>query len=300
MRDTIRKSANRYGRRGKPKFHSCQQQRRYVVTHGTLNIATRRVENGRRQGMGRGPVQCAAVRRRGPNPRHVPLVLHGLDAPGKLPRGEIMNTWCVPFALAKITGQTSDQIASRIKAGEFGEHHSKFVRRVRTSLWVAALPVLGVRVTAHVRRPGMTVATWAGIRARHGDATPWIVHVCGHVLLYRAGRFYDNCTDPKGAAPDTYKYRNSRVESARQVTAWSDANPFREPGVYLGPKTPWAKPRRRPLARLSLPSESRRTRSVSRTRGPSWRVGNPRLRGRLLQCANCSAACGPSNGLPKV
>ena len=40
MRDTIRKSANRYGHRGKPKFHSCQQQRRYVVTHGTLNIAT--------------------------------------------------------------------------------------------------------------------------------------------------------------------------------------------------------------------------------------------------------------------
>lgn len=168
-----------------------------------------------------------------------------------------MNTWCVPFALAKITGQTSDQIASRIKAGEFGEHHSKFVRRVRTSLWVAALPVLGVRVTAHVRRPGMTVATWAGIRARHGDATPWIVHVCGHVLLYRAGRFYDNCTDPKGAAPDAYKYRNSRVESARQVTAWSDANPFREPGVYLGPKTPWAKPP--PAPRKAKPAKRKPT-----------------------------------------
>jgi hypothetical protein len=166
-----------------------------------------------------------------------------------------MNTWCVPFALAKITGQTSDQIAARIKAGEFGEHRSKYVRRVRTSLWVDALPKLGVRVTAHVRRPGMTVATWAGIRARHSDATPWLVHVRGHVLLYRAGRFYDNGTDPEGVASTDYKYRNSRVESARQVTAWSDANPFREPGVYLGPKSPWAAPPKPP--RKTKPAKRR-------------------------------------------
>jgi hypothetical protein len=40
MRDTIRKSANRYGRKGRPRFQSCTQQRRYVVKHGTFNMAT--------------------------------------------------------------------------------------------------------------------------------------------------------------------------------------------------------------------------------------------------------------------
>lgn len=40
MRDTIRKSSNRYGRKGMPKFQSCQQMRRFVVKSGTLNMAT--------------------------------------------------------------------------------------------------------------------------------------------------------------------------------------------------------------------------------------------------------------------
>jgi hypothetical protein len=40
MRDTIRKSANRYGRKNAPKFDSCQQMRRFVRKHGTLNMAT--------------------------------------------------------------------------------------------------------------------------------------------------------------------------------------------------------------------------------------------------------------------
>lgn len=40
MRDTIRRSANRYAKKSKPKFHSCQQMRRFVRSSGTLNMLT--------------------------------------------------------------------------------------------------------------------------------------------------------------------------------------------------------------------------------------------------------------------
>jgi hypothetical protein len=138
-----------------------------------------------------------------------------------------INSWCVPFALGKITGRTSNDIAALIaKARGEGDISPDKVRRVNAKLYLGMLPSLGVKVLAELQRPKMALITWSRVRAKWGDKMPWLLRVSGHALVYRDGLFYDN-THPHGAPVESYRYAKSRICSARQVDSWSDLNPQR-------------------------------------------------------------------------
>lgn len=132
-----------------------------------------------------------------------------------------MNTYCAPYALAKLSGKSPDEIAEMIRADRGGGR----VARVFGFESERLLGVLGIKVTAQVRKPGMTIAKWAHIRVLHNDDKPWIVGIAGHMMLYYRGKFYDN-GKPTGREIDAHPLAKSRLQRARQVDKWSEANPY--------------------------------------------------------------------------
>lgn len=100
-----------------------------------------------------------------------------------------MNSYCVPFALSFISGKTPDDIARMIRA-ERGDGAA--VRRVNTRHYLPVLADLGFKITATVRRPGMTIGKWASVRAKWGDKSTWLIRKSGHIAVYRDGVIYDN------------------------------------------------------------------------------------------------------------
>lgn len=132
-----------------------------------------------------------------------------------------MNTYCVPYALAKLSGKSPDDIAELIRSDRGGGR----VARVYGFESMKVMDILGIKVTAEVRKPGMCIAKWAGVRILHGDTSAWIIGIAGHMMLYRQGKFYDN-SNPTGVDVFAYKHGRSRLQRARQVDAWNDANPY--------------------------------------------------------------------------
>lgn len=124
-----------------------------------------------------------------------------------------MNTWCVPFAFAYVSGKTPDDIADLLKSDRGS---SRAVKRVYAFEYPALLRHLGIKIGAIVDKPGMTLRKWVAVRARHNDTGLWLVRVTGHMLVLDAGKLYDNCNHG-GVALDGYAYANSRMRSAWQV-----------------------------------------------------------------------------------
>jgi hypothetical protein len=125
-----------------------------------------------------------------------------------------MNGYCVPFALAFISGKTTDEVAAMIREerGDGGP-----VRRVHPRHYLAILPALGFKITARVRRPGMTIRKWAANRAKWGDKSTWLVRKAGHIMVYRDGMIYDN--SHCHATPDKHPHGTARVYEAIQIGA---------------------------------------------------------------------------------
>ena len=124
-----------------------------------------------------------------------------------------MNKFCVPFALGFISGKTPDQIADLIREerGDAGP-----VRRVHTYHYLPVLKGLGFKITAEVRRPGMTIRKWAANRVKWGDKSTWLIRKSGHIMVYRDGFIYDN-GNPTGKAADSHPHSGSRLAQALQV-----------------------------------------------------------------------------------
>lgn len=125
-----------------------------------------------------------------------------------------MNQFCVPFALGMIAGKTPDEIAKLVQEErqDFGP-----VRGVAPSIYMNILKnQLGVKITAEVRRPGMTIRKWAANRAKWGDKAPWLIRKSGHVMVYLDGMIYDNHI-PNGAPAAEHKFATGRLVAAHQV-----------------------------------------------------------------------------------
>lgn len=128
------------------------------------------------------------------------------------------NGYCVPYALGRLSGKTPNEIAEMIQCARGDGWERRQVSRVYTWETENLMGVLGLKVTAMVKKPGMTIRKWANNRMRHGDDRPWLVRITGHMLVYHAGYFYDNGT-PEGAGIDAYKYSTSRLDKAWQIAA---------------------------------------------------------------------------------
>ena len=125
------------------------------------------------------------------------------------------STWCVPWAIAFVTGKTPNEIADLIKE-ERGD--GRPVRGVCQLHYLAVLRgALGVKITATVRFPGMTIRKWAANRAKWGDKSTWLVMNSGHMMVYRAGVIYDNAS-PTGLPAPIHKYAGARLRDAWQVS----------------------------------------------------------------------------------
>jgi hypothetical protein len=149
-----------------------------------------------------------------------------------------MNRWCVPFAYAKPLGCTTDEVAELIqhhRDEDDGDQHT--TGRNARSFWPREVArvygfeqmqfedAVGIKTLAYVRKPGMTLKTWAKLKARQGDTGAWLIHIAGHALLFKAGLFYDN-THARGATPETYSYAGSRLVKAQLVNVWDERNPY--------------------------------------------------------------------------
>jgi hypothetical protein len=124
------------------------------------------------------------------------------------------NNWCVPFALAFISGKTPNDIVDLIKE-ERGE--TRAVRGVNQRHYLPVLAHLGFKITATVRRPGMTIRKWAANRAKWGDKSTWLITNVGHMMVYRDGIIYDN-GHPDGSPVSIHKYGVARLRDAWQVS----------------------------------------------------------------------------------
>jgi hypothetical protein len=128
---------------------------------------------------------------------------------------EKQNGFCVPFALSFISGKTPNEVADMIRE-ERGD--GRPVRGVQAVFYKAVLHQLGFKITASVRRPGMTIAKWAANRAKWADKSTWLVTNAGHAMIYRDGVIYDNGN--KGGKPSAeHPYATARLRSAYQVSA---------------------------------------------------------------------------------
>lgn len=129
------------------------------------------------------------------------------------------NTYCVPFALAFVTGKTPDEVAALLQGQRMAAGHKKrAVSAVYGFEYGNLLHALGVKILADVRKPGMTLRKWAAIRVKWGDTKPWLVRISGHMVVYQDGKFYDNGCH--GGAPlDAFTWSTSRLVRAWQVTA---------------------------------------------------------------------------------
>lgn len=125
-----------------------------------------------------------------------------------------MNSYCVPFALGKISGKTPDEIARMIR--DERDDGGRAVRRVGQRHYLPVLATLGFKITATVRRPGMMIRKWAANRAKWADKSAWLIRKEGHVMVYQDGVIYDN-TKPAGMPFDTHPCANSRLTDAWQV-----------------------------------------------------------------------------------
>jgi hypothetical protein len=125
------------------------------------------------------------------------------------------TTWCVPFALAFVSGATPAEVESII---QMDRGTSRPVRGVRRSEYIPLLKELGVSITATVDRPGATFRKWAANRAKWGDKSTWLIRKSGHLFVYRDGLMYDN-THPAGQPAESSTMRNVRVCVAWQVSA---------------------------------------------------------------------------------
>ncbi len=141
-----------------------------------------------------------------------------------------INKFCGPYAYGKITGLSSNE-AARVLAGhdwryeEAGTGYNKPVRSVLGMAMRTALKATGA-VVGELRRPGMTLATWANVRLKWVDPNAWVVFVSGHFVVYRQGFVYDNGS-PLGVPLMAHEAAKQRIKSATCVSIWNDANPFR-------------------------------------------------------------------------
>lgn len=130
-----------------------------------------------------------------------------------------MNNYCVPFAFGYVSGRTPDEVAAVISTERMERGDTGMARAVR-AVWGFEFGVimraLGIKVTAYVGRPNMTLRKWANVRAKWGDDKRWLVRMSGHMVVYHNGLFYDNQCH-KGATPEAFKYGNSRLKEAWQV-----------------------------------------------------------------------------------
>jgi hypothetical protein len=129
---------------------------------------------------------------------------------------EKQNAFCVPFALGMIAAKTPNEIARLVQEEmkDFGA-----VRGVMPFVYLNILKnQLGIKITAEVRRPGMTIRKWAANRAKWGDKSPWLIRKSGHVMVYLDSMIYDNHI-PNGAPAATHKFATGRLIAAHQVAA---------------------------------------------------------------------------------
>lgn len=133
-----------------------------------------------------------------------------------------MNPWCVPYAIGKVTGKTSDQIADLLQA-----EGGKKVTKVRSSAYIPLLKELGVNILAQIDKPHMTVARWARLMTSRGDERAWLIRGGGHLMVFFQDKIYDNMR-PLGSAPMIHPAARTRIKNAWKVDAWSDLNPYRE------------------------------------------------------------------------
>lgn len=131
---------------------------------------------------------------------------------------------CVPYALGKVTGRRSWDIAGQLI--EDGGHSMR-KRSFRRTEYIPLLKELGVKVTAELRAPHMTTVTFDRIRLRQADTSAWLVQIAGHLLVYRRGAIYDN-SHPAGISAMLWHGRKCPIRNAWQVDAWNEADPFRE------------------------------------------------------------------------
>lgn len=126
-----------------------------------------------------------------------------------------MNQFCVPFALAFISGKTPDDIAELVQEVR-GD--GRPVRGVSPLVYLKILKeTLGFKITAEVVRPGMTIRKWAANRVKWADKSTWLVRSAGHIMVYRDGVLYDNHARV-GLPFADHKFANRRLRNAMQVS----------------------------------------------------------------------------------
>lgn len=133
--------------------------------------------------------------------------------------------YCVPYALAKVSGRTSSEIAEMLI--EDGGHSRRKVA-FRPSEYIPLLKSLGIAVTADFR-PHVALKTWDRQRRKKGDNTTWLLRVSSHIMVYRRGALYDNMI-PAGISAMLISRSGRRIKQAWQVSGWSELNPHRDLG----------------------------------------------------------------------
>lgn len=137
-----------------------------------------------------------------------------------------MNTYCVPYSLAKLTGQSPDHIAELVRRYYVAHGYgNKPVRGVQRVIYHSLFAGLGIVVLAKIHKPGMTLESFARLQMLRGQTGPWLIKMTHHLLIYREGKFYDN-GHPRGVPVSEYRFRRSRLLRAELVNIWNDQNPY--------------------------------------------------------------------------
>lgn len=130
-----------------------------------------------------------------------------------------MNGYCGPYALGRVAGISTDE-AARIIRGFSGARAVKGVAPCDLSKALRTT----VPVITFLKRPHMTLAKWAAVRAKWDDKNAWVVYISGHYIVYRQGMVYDTF-NPEGVAIDAYARKTAHMNGAWATTAWSPNNP---------------------------------------------------------------------------
>lgn len=89
------------------------------------------------------------------------------------------------------------------------------IKGVQTGIYTRPefLASIGLRIKAHVERPGMTLKSWCAVREKWGDKGTWLVANSGHALVYCDGRIYDN-RNKAGVPYVDYEFATTRLAHA--------------------------------------------------------------------------------------
>lgn len=123
-------------------------------------------------------------------------------------------------------GRLLTEDGNTFKAGEYAKYAANAAQRaaknartpikgVQTGIYTHPefLASIGLRIKAHVGRPGMTLKSWCAVREKWGDKGTWLVANSGHALVYCDGRIYDN-HNKAGVPYADYEFATTRLAHA--------------------------------------------------------------------------------------